>query len=88
MTVVQGNIINIKADAVVHPTSTSLSMSGEVGLYFVRHFASNGNFSFFRFFRIKLGRALATAGGKKLRDALSHAAKNKSLASVGDGNIL
>ncbi|CAF0753008.1 unnamed protein product [Didymodactylos carnosus] len=31
LTVVQGNIINIKADAIVHPTNTSLSMSGEVG---------------------------------------------------------
>lgn len=31
LTVVQGNIVNIKADAIVHPTSGSLSMSGEVG---------------------------------------------------------
>ncbi|CAF1179451.1 unnamed protein product [Adineta steineri] len=28
---VQGSIVNIKADAIVHPTSTSLNMGGEVG---------------------------------------------------------
>ncbi|CAF4953905.1 unnamed protein product [Rotaria sp. Silwood1] len=60
LTVVQGNIINIKADAIVHPTSTSLSMSGEVG------------------------HALSKAGGQELRDALSQAAKTKSLTNVGD----
>ncbi|CAF2619923.1 unnamed protein product [Rotaria sp. Silwood2] len=54
LTVVQGNIINITADAIVHPTGTSLSMSGEV------------------------------AGGQELRDALSQAAKTKSLTNVGD----
>jgi len=31
LTVVQGNIINIQADAIVHPTSSSLSFGGEVG---------------------------------------------------------
>jgi len=31
LTVVQGNIIHIKADAVVHPTNGSLSFGGEVG---------------------------------------------------------
>jgi hypothetical protein len=30
---------------------------------------------------------LAKAGGKELRDALSEAAKTKSLTAVGDGNI-
>ncbi|CAF0861549.1 unnamed protein product [Rotaria sordida] len=60
LTVVQGNIINIKADAIVHPTSTSLSMGGEVG------------------------HALSKAGGQELRDALSQAAKIKSLTNVGD----
>ncbi|CAF0917521.1 unnamed protein product [Didymodactylos carnosus] len=31
LTVVQGNIVNIKADAIVHPTNNSLYMGGEVG---------------------------------------------------------
>ncbi|CAF1075224.1 unnamed protein product [Adineta steineri] len=60
LTVVQGSIVNIKADAIVHPTSTSLNMGGEVG------------------------HALAKAGGKELRDALSEAGKTKSLTSVAD----
>jgi hypothetical protein len=34
-----------------------------------------------------VGNALSKAGGQELRDALSQAAKNKSLASVGDGKI-
>ncbi|UJR22367.1 hypothetical protein I4U23_025429 [Adineta vaga] len=60
LTVVQGNIINITADAIVHPTSSSLNLGGEVG------------------------HALATAGGKELREALSEAAKTKSLANISD----
>ncbi|CAF1015886.1 unnamed protein product [Adineta steineri] len=60
LTVVQGSIVNIKADAIVHPTSTSLNMGGEVG------------------------HALAKAGGKELRDALSEAGKTKSLTNVAD----
>jgi len=36
---------------------------------------------------IKIGHALAKAGGQELRNALSEAAKNKSLTSIGDGNI-
>jgi hypothetical protein len=39
------------------------------------------------FFGYTIGHALAKAGGKELKDALSEAAKNKSLTSVGDGNI-
>jgi len=35
---------------------------------------------------IKPGNALAKAGGQELRDALSQAAKNKSLTNIGDGN--
>ncbi len=34
-----------------------------------------------------VGHALAKAGGQELRDALSQAAKSKSLTSVGDGKI-
>jgi hypothetical protein len=34
-----------------------------------------------------VGNALSKAGGQELRDALSQAAKSKSLASVGDGKI-
>ncbi|CAF4320792.1 unnamed protein product [Rotaria socialis] len=60
LTVVQGSIVNIKADAIIHPTSTSLNMGGEVG------------------------HALAKAGGKELRDALSQAAQTKSIPNVGD----
>jgi O-acetyl-ADP-ribose deacetylase (regulator of RNase III) len=63
LTVVQGSIINIKADAIVHPTGASLNLGGEVG------------------------HALGKAGGQELRDALSQAAKNKSLTNTGDGNI-
>jgi hypothetical protein len=33
------------------------------------------------------GHALAKAGGQELRNALTEAAKNKSLTSVGDGKI-
>ncbi|CAM2724991.1 unnamed protein product [Rotaria socialis] len=50
LTVVQGSIVNIKADAIIHPTS----------------------------------HALAKAGGKELRDALSQAAQTKSIPNVGD----
>ena len=31
LTVVQGDITNITADALVHPTNTSIAMMGEVG---------------------------------------------------------
>ncbi len=29
----QGSIVNIKADAIVHPTNDSFYMGGDVGLY-------------------------------------------------------
>ncbi len=84
MTVVQGNIINIKADAIVHPTNASLSLGGEVGSYF-HYLLSNINFFFVN--KKNIGHALAKAGGQELRDALSQAAKNKSLTNTADGNI-
>jgi histone H2A len=31
LTVVQGSIVSIKADAIVHPTNDSFYMGGEVG---------------------------------------------------------
>jgi len=34
LTVVQGSIVNIKADAIVHPTNNSFYMGGDVGSYF------------------------------------------------------
>jgi O-acetyl-ADP-ribose deacetylase (regulator of RNase III) len=34
-----------------------------------------------------IGHALAKAGGKQLRDAISQAAETKSLTNVGDGDI-
>ncbi len=80
MTVVQGNIINITADAIVHPTSSSLNLGGEVGAYFLDIVLDYQIF-------LLVGHALAKAGGQELRDALSQAAKNKSLTNVGDGKI-
>jgi hypothetical protein len=42
---------------------------------------------FNRYEYLFLGNALSKAGGKELRDALSLAAKTKSLTSIGDGKI-
>ncbi|CAF0768754.1 unnamed protein product [Adineta ricciae] len=57
------NIINITADAIVHPTNSSLSLGGEVG------------------------HALGAAGGRELKEALSEAAKTKSLTQTSDVTI-
>jgi O-acetyl-ADP-ribose deacetylase (regulator of RNase III) len=81
LTVVQGSIIHIKADALVHPTNSSFSFGGEVGqshkplvmpIRIVSH----------------LGNALSKAGGQQLRDATNQMAKNKILANVGDGSFI
>jgi O-acetyl-ADP-ribose deacetylase (regulator of RNase III) len=41
LTVVQGSIVNIKADAIVHPTNNSFFMGGDVGMYFFKIFFEN-----------------------------------------------
>ncbi|CAM4925194.1 unnamed protein product [Rotaria socialis] len=63
LTVVQGSIVNIKADAIVHPTNASFYMGGDVG------------------------KALASAGGQELRNAVADAAKNATLINSGDVTI-
>jgi O-acetyl-ADP-ribose deacetylase (regulator of RNase III) len=32
LTVIQGSIVNIQADAIVHPTNNSFYMGGDVGM--------------------------------------------------------
>ncbi|CAF4973261.1 unnamed protein product, partial [Rotaria socialis] len=63
LTVVQGSIVNIKADAIVHPTNASFYMGGDVG------------------------KALASAGGQELRNAVADAAKNATLINSGDVTV-
>ena len=76
----QGSIVNIKADAIVHPTNDSFYMGGDVGKEIEWDMRPIGLFI--------VGKALANAGGQELRDAVADVAKNGGLANAAEGKIL
>ena len=38
LTVIQGDLVKMEADVIVHPTNASFSLAGEVGKIFIPHF--------------------------------------------------
>ena len=80
---VQGSIVNIEADAIVHPTNNSFYMGGDVGKIFRTKIKTDLERSIF----FIPGNAIAKAGGQQLRNAVAQLAKAGGLVKASDGQF-
>ena len=96
MTVIQGDITAVEADAIVNPTNATFYLGGEVGMYcnewktYFRHsnsFQLQNKSIIYHFYFCFPGSALEKAGGKEFRDEVKKLSESHGPLELASGDF-